>query len=62
MEDDLTLNYISQCLDTQKFKCYVDIDGFQTPAGGTLPTNHIVSTLKPDIVVINKSKKSADLF
>ena len=56
------LNYIASCLDTDKFSCYVDIPGHQTPAGGTLPPNVAVSTLKPDIVVVDKQKKSVDIF
>ena len=59
---DSILHYVSKCLDTQKFKCYIDIEGSQTPAGGTLPPNLVVSNLKPDIVVINNSDKSAHIF
>ena len=59
---DSVLNYIALCLDTDKFSCYVDIPGHQTPAGGTLPPNVAVSTLKPDIIVVDKQNKTVDIF
>ena len=34
----------------------------QTPAAGTLPPNIIVTNLKPDIVIIDKSKKEVNIF
>ena len=37
--------------------CYVDISGHQTPTGGTLPPNIVVSTLRPYIVIDDKKKK-----
>ena len=59
---DTILKYISNCLDRVKFTCYVDIEGCQTPAGGTLPPNLIVSTLRPDIVILDKKKKELNVF
>ena len=59
---DNILQYISKCLDKEKYKCYVDIDGHQTPAGGTLPPNVIVTNLKPDITIINKRDKTISIF
>ena len=40
----------------------MDIPGHHTPAGGTLPPNVTVSTLKPDIVVMDKQKKTVHIF
>ena len=59
---DNILTYIAKCLDHDKFTCYIDIEGHQTPAGGTLPPNVIVTTLKPDIVIIDKKAKSINIF
>ena len=59
---DNILQYISDCLDRVKFTCYVDIPGCQTPAGGTLPPNIVVTTLRPDIVIIDKQKKEVNIF
>ena len=56
------LNYISKCLDLEKFKCYFDLEGFKTPAGGTLPPSLVVSNLKPDIVVLDQKNKTVDIF
>ena len=59
---DNILNYISKCLDLEKFKCYIDLEGFKTPAGGTLPPSLVVSNLKPDIVVLDRKNKTVDIF
>ena len=40
----------------------MDIDGHQTPAGGTIPPSVLVTTLKPDIVIIEKSTKKVTVF
>ena len=56
------LSYISKCLNKSKFKCYIDIEGSQTSAGGTLPPNLAVTTLKPDIVIFDKASKTVDIF
>ena len=58
---DCILKYISGCLDP-KYKSFVDIPGHQTPGGGTLPPNVAVSVLKPDVVIVDKSKKTVDIF
>ena len=59
---DTILKYISDCLDREKFKCYVDIEGCQTPAGGTIPPKLVVTTLRPDIVILDKRKKEVNVF
>ena len=59
---DNVLSYISKCLNKSKFKCYIDIEGSQTSAGGTLPPNLAVTTLKPDIVIFDKASKTVDIF
>ena len=59
---DNILTYISKCLDKSKYQIYVDIEGHQTPAGGTLPPSVIVTTLKPDIVIVDKKAKTASIF
>ena len=40
----------------------MDIAGHQTPAGGTLPPNIIISTLRPDIVIVDDKKKEVKVF
>ena len=59
---DNVLNYIAQCLDKAKFECYIDIEGHQTPGGGTFPPSLVVTNLKPDIVIIDKVKKKVNIF
>ena len=45
-----------------KYTCYLDIPGHQHPAGGTLPPDVAVTLLKPDIVIIDKRKKSVAIL
>ena len=59
---DNVLSYIGKCLNKQKYTCYIDLEGSQTSAGGTIPPNLVVTTLKPDIVIIDKSSKTATIF
>ena len=59
---DNVLSYIDKCLNMQKYTCYVDLEGLQTSAGGTIPPNLVVTTLKPDVVIKDKSKKTATIF
>ena len=59
---DNILSYISKCLDTEKYTCYIDIQDHQTANGGTLPPEIIVTNLKPDIVIIDKRKKTISIF
>ena len=59
---DTILKYISDSLDKVKYTCYVDIEGCQTPAGGTLPPSLVVSTLRPDIVIVDKKNKEVNIF
>ena len=59
---DNILSYILSCLDQDKYKVYVDIEGSRTTPGGTLPPDVLVSNLKPDIVVLDKKKKEVHIF
>ena len=59
---DSILNYILSCLDSIKFTCYVDVPGHQTQDGGTIPPDIMVTTLKPDLVIIDKQRKSLNIF
>ena len=59
---DSILNYIQGCLDTTKYTCYIDIEGHQTQGGGTIPPEILITTHKPDIVIIDKKTKSMEIF
>ena len=58
---DAVLNYIVNCLDRKKYDCFVDIEGHQA-GGGTIPPSLVVTTLKPDIVIVDKNKKEVSMF
>ena len=59
---DNILTYISKCIDTKKFKMFIDIEGFQTPAQGTIPPQILVTNLKPDIVILDQKKQTVNIF
>ena len=59
---DNILLYIAKCLDRTKFRCYIDIEGYQTPSHGTLPPSVVVTTLKPDMVIIDQKNKTIHIF
>ena len=40
----------------------MDIEGHQTQGGGTIPPEIVITTLKPDIVIIDKKSKSLEIF
>jgi len=52
------LEYMSKCLDKTKFEIYIDIPEHTTPSGGTIPPSLCVTPLKPDLVIIDKKKKT----
>ena len=62
LRHDSVLNYIAQCLDKSRYTCYIDIAGHQTPAGGTVPAEMLVTTLRPDIVIVDQRKKCSTIL
>ena len=59
---DNVLYYISTCLDKKRFKCFLDLDGQRTVAGGTIPSSLVVTVKKPDIVIVDQKCKSVNIF
>ena len=59
---DSILNYIHKCLDTSKYTCYTDIQGYQSQNGGTIPPEILITPLKPDIVIVDKKSKVLEIF
>ena len=59
---DNILNYIVNCVDKSKFTIFSDISGHQTSNGGTVPPSMTVTSLKPDVVVIDKKEKQAVIY
>ena len=49
-------------LEKQRFNIYSDIEGFSTSAGGTIPPNILVTSQKPDLVIVNKNEKAISLI
>ena len=55
-------SYSASCVDTQKYTLYADIPGLQTNAGGTITPDILVTTSRPDLVIIDKRKKIFNAF
>ena len=53
------VNYIVNSVDDTKFKVYSDLPGYQTSNGGSIPPSMTVTTLKPDIVIVDDKNKKA---
>ena len=59
---DNLIKYIVDSVDISKFSVYSDIPGFQTPNGGSVPADMAVTTLKPDVVILDHKDKTIHLF
>ena len=49
-------------VDKSRFTVHSDIPGYQTSSGGSLPPSLTVSTLKPDIVIIDETAKKVMIY
>ena len=49
-------------IDAEKFEVYSDLPGHQAAGGSTVPPEVAVTTLVPDIVVINKLTKDIEIW
>ena len=56
------VNYIVNSVDSTKLKVYSDLPGYQTSNGGSLPPSMTVTTLKPDIVIVDEHNKKAVIY
>ena len=58
---DGVVNYISDCVDKEKYTCYADLPEKRTN-GGTIPPDLLITGQKPDLVIIDRKKKSINIF
>ena len=49
-------------VDKTRFTVYSDLPGYQTSNGGSLPPSMTVTTLKPDIVIVDEKNKKAVIY
>ena len=59
---DGIVQFIATSINQSKYKVYVDIEGFRTNAGGTIPPEVLISTDNPDIVIIDEENKKVHTF
>ena len=59
---DCIVSYMVNSIDTEKYTVYSDIPGYTAPGGGSVPPDICVAVHKPDIVPVEKSKKTLHLF
>ena len=55
------INYIVTNVDSQ-FRVYSDLEGHTAAGGGSIPPELCVTTLKPDIVILDDKAKTIHLF
>ena len=46
----------------RKYRTYSDLEGHKTPDGGTIPPEICITPQKPDLVVIDETTKTINLF
>ena len=56
------INYIVTNVDKIQFKVFSDLPGWEAPGGGTIPSDLCVTNLKPDIVIVDETKKKLHIF
>ena len=56
------INYILQCVDTEKFTAYADLPGHTADGCGTVPPDICVTTHKPDLVIIDKKASTLNIL
>ena len=49
-------------IDKKRFSVYSDIKGYQTSNGGSMPPSLTVTSLKPDIVILDKVNKQTSIL
>ena len=59
---DSIINYIVSQVDKNLYKVYCDLEGNMTSNGGTVPPSMAVTTLKPDIVIVDEKSMTVDIF
>ena len=59
---DNIINFIVSQVDKKLYKVYSDLDGHMTSNGGTIPPSMAVTSLKPDIVIVDELKKTVNIF
>ena len=59
---DSILQYVADSLDESKYSFYVDIPGKQHSNGGTMPTELLITALRPDITILDKKNKTFAIF
>ena len=59
---DNLIRYIVDSVDTDRFTVFSDIPGFQTPNGGSIPASMAITTLKPDVVIVDENSKKVNMF
>ena len=56
------LNYIVSSVNTSKYTVYSDLEGHQSAGGGTVPPEICVTGQRPDIVILDNTAKTINLF
>ena len=59
---DNIVRYIVDCVDTDKYTVYSDLPGFRTANGGSIPATMCVTLQKPDVVIVDETKKEVHMF
>ena len=56
------VNYVVNSLDTQKFSVHSDLPGHEAAGGGSIPPEVCITSLKPDITILDTVNKKFHIF
>ena len=56
------VNYVVNSLDSQKFTVHSDLPGHEAAGGGTIPPEILITNLKPDITILDKTNNKFHIF
>ena len=54
--------FVWTSIDRNRYKVYADIEGFRTNAGGTIPPEVLITTDRPDLVIVDEENKKVKTF
>jgi len=59
---DNILNFLCNTLKQSRFEVYCDLPESCSPGGGTIPPDIMITSLRPDLVIINRHMKEISIY
>jgi len=59
---DNLINYLYKVMQDSELECFADLPQCTVPSGGTIPPDIIVTSERPDLVIINRGERTLYLY